>query len=196
MQRLYIVVLLLVEGELMCDVFLEELIQVKVNMGKVFVIVEFLVKVKMINKYLGNDYVVKFSVGYICDLLISGLVFKKSVDFIFIKMVKKFKKDECGVFVNCMGVDLWYNWDVYYEVLFGKEKVVFELKQLVEKVDYIYFVIDFDCEGEVIVWYLWEVIGGDDVCYSCVVFNEIIKNVICQVFEQLGELNINRVNVQ
>lgn len=97
-------------------------------MGKVFVIVEFLVKVKMINKYLGSDYVVKFSVGYICDLLISGLVVKKSVDFIFIKMVKKFKKDERGVFVNCMGVDLWYNWEVYYEVLFGKEKVVFELK--------------------------------------------------------------------
>lgn len=97
-------------------------------MGKVFVIVEFSVKVKTINKYLGSDYVVKFSVGYIRDLSISGLVVKKSVDFIFIKTVKKFKKDERGVFVNRMGVDSWYNWEAYYEVLFGKEKVVFELK--------------------------------------------------------------------
>lgn len=97
-------------------------------MGKAFVIVEFLAKAKMINKYLGSDYVVKFSVGYICDLLISGLAAKKSADFIFIKMAKKLKKDECGAFVNCMGVDLWHNWEAHYEVLLGKEKVVFELK--------------------------------------------------------------------
>lgn len=42
-------------------------------MGKLLVIVEFLVKVKIINKYLGKDFIVKFSVGYVCDFLILGL---------------------------------------------------------------------------------------------------------------------------
>lgn len=49
-------------------------------MGKLLVIVELFVKVKIINKYLGKDFVVKFSVGYVCDLLISGSG-KKIVDF-------------------------------------------------------------------------------------------------------------------
>lgn len=43
-----------------------------VNMGKLFVIVELLVKVKIINKYFGKDFIVKFSVGYVCDLFIVG----------------------------------------------------------------------------------------------------------------------------
>lgn len=45
-------------------------------------------------------------------------------------------------------------------------------------VDSVYFVIDLDCEGEVIVWYFCEIIGGDEKWYKWVVFNEIIKNVI------------------
>lgn len=40
-----------------------------------FVIVEFFVKVKIINKYLGKDYEVMVSYGYVCDLLLkNGLV--------------------------------------------------------------------------------------------------------------------------
>lgn len=37
-------------------------------MGKALVIVESPAKAKTINKYLGNDYVVKSSVGHIRDL--------------------------------------------------------------------------------------------------------------------------------
>lgn len=95
-----------------------------------------------------------------------------------------------------MGVDFEYGWKVKYEILFGKEKVIDELCCLVKDVDIVYFVIDLDCEGEVIVWYLWEVIGGDESCYKCVVFNEIIKKVIQEVFFQFGEFDINWVNVQ
>ena len=41
-------------------------------MGKSLVIVESPAKAKTINKYLGNDYVVKSSVGHIRDLPTSG----------------------------------------------------------------------------------------------------------------------------
>ena len=41
-------------------------------MGKSLVIVESPAKAKTINKYLGNDFVVKSSVGHIRDLPTSG----------------------------------------------------------------------------------------------------------------------------
>lgn len=49
-------------------------------MGKALVIVESPAKAKTINKYLGNDYVVKSSVGHIRDLPTSGSAAKKSAD--------------------------------------------------------------------------------------------------------------------
>ena len=49
-------------------------------MGKALVIVESPAKAKTINKYLGNDYVVKSSVGHIRDLPTSGSASKKSAD--------------------------------------------------------------------------------------------------------------------
>ena len=41
-------------------------------MGKSLVIVESPAKAKTINKYLGNDYIVKSSVGHVRDLPVSG----------------------------------------------------------------------------------------------------------------------------
>ena len=165
-------------------------------MGKALVIVESPAKAKTINKYLGNDYVVKSSVGHIRDLPTSGSASKKSADSTSTKGAKKPKKDERSALVNRMGVNPWHDWDAQYEVLPGKEKVVNELKQLAEKADHIYLATDLDREGEAIAWHLREVIGGDDKRYSRVVFNEITKNAIRQAFEKPGELNIDRVNAQ
>lgn len=53
-------------------------------MQKNFVIVEFLVKVKMIEKFFGKDFKVFLSYGYICDL-------KKKEFFIDIEKNFKFK---------------------------------------------------------------------------------------------------------
>jgi DNA topoisomerase-1 len=164
-------------------------------MGKALVIVESPAKAKTINKYLGNDYVVKSSVGHIRDLPTSGSASKKSADSTSTKGAKKPKKDERSALVNRMGVNPWHDWDAQYEVLPGKEKVVNELKQLAEKADHIYLATDLDREGEAIAWHLREVIGGDDKRYSRVVFNEITKNAIRQAFEK-PELNIDRVNAQ
>lgn len=165
-------------------------------MGKALVIVESPAKAKTINKYLGNDYVVKSSVGHIRDLPTSGSASKKSADSTATKGAKKPKKDERSALVNRMGVDPWHDWNAHYEVLPGKEKVVSELKQLAEKADHIYLATDLDREGEAIAWHLREVIGGDEQRYSRVVFNEITKNAIRQAFEKPGELNIDRVNAQ
>ncbi|WP_369788381.1 type I DNA topoisomerase [Rouxiella sp. WC2420] len=165
-------------------------------MGKALVIVESPAKAKTINKYLGNDYVVKSSVGHIRDLPTSGSASKKSASSAEDKTKKKVKKDEKTALVNRMGVDPFHGWEAQYEILPGKEKVVAELKSLAEKADHIYLATDLDREGEAIAWHLREVIGGDDKRFSRVVFNEITKNAIQQAFEQPGELNIDRVNAQ
>ncbi|CNK77112.1 DNA topoisomerase I [Yersinia intermedia] len=171
-------------------------------MGKALVIVESPAKAKTINKYLGNNYVVKSSVGHIRDLPTSGSASKKSATPTEDKAKKadkpktKVKKDEKVALVNRMGVDPYHGWKAQYEILPGKEKVVAELKALAENADHIYLATDLDREGEAIAWHLREVIGGDDKRFSRVVFNEITKNAIQQAFNQPGELNINRVNAQ
>lgn len=171
-------------------------------MGKALVIVESPAKAKTINKYLGNNYVVKSSVGHIRDLPTSGSTSKKSANSTEDKAKKadkpktKVKKDEKVALVNRMGVDPYHGWKAQYEILPGKEKVVAELKALAENADHIYLATDLDREGEAIAWHLREVIGGDDKRFSRVVFNEITKNAIQQAFNQPGELNINRVNAQ
>lgn len=165
-------------------------------MGKALVIVESPAKAKTINKYLGNDYVVKSSVGHIRDLPTSGSASKKSADSTENKEKKKVKKDEKTALVNRMGVDPYHGWEAQYEILPGKEKVVAELKSLAENADHIYLATDLDREGEAIAWHLREVIGGDDKRFSRVVFNEITKNAIQNAFKQPGELNIDRVNAQ
>jgi DNA topoisomerase-1 len=162
-------------------------------MGKALVIVESPAKAKTINKYLGNDYVVKSSVGHIRDLPTSGSASKKSADA---TKQKKAKNDAQTTLVNRMGIDPYHGWKAHYEILPGKEKVVTELKSLAENADHIYLATDLDREGEAIAWHLREVIGGDEKRFSRVVFNEITRNAITQAFKQPGELNIDRVNAQ
>ncbi|KAA9001846.1 type I DNA topoisomerase [Affinibrenneria salicis] len=165
-------------------------------MGKALVIVESPAKAKTINKYLGNDYVVKSSVGHVRDLPTSGSASKKSADSAKDKAKKAVKKDEKTALVNRMGVDPYHGWKAQYEILPGKEKVVSDLKTLAASADHIYLATDLDREGEAIAWHLREIIGGDEKRFSRVVFNEITRNAIRQAFDKPDRLNIDRVNAQ
>uniref|UniRef100_UPI003299EA19 hypothetical protein n=1 Tax=Salmonella enterica TaxID=28901 RepID=UPI003299EA19 len=57
-------------------------------MRKALVIVDSRAKAKTINKYLGNDYVVKSSLGLIRDLPTSGSAAKKRADSTSTKTAK------------------------------------------------------------------------------------------------------------
>ncbi|MCR3755778.1 MAG: DNA topoisomerase 1 [Sodalis sp. Psp] len=162
-------------------------------MGKALVIVESSAKSKTINKYLGNDYVVRSSIGHIRDLPIGSSANHK---ISYANKKKKSKPNPKSALVNRMGVDPYHGWKAHFEVLPGKEKVITELKALAEKVDHIYLATDLDREGEAIAWHLREVIGGDNKRFSRVVFNEITRNAIKQAFDNPGELNIYRVHAQ
>ncbi|MGK2946522.1 MAG: type I DNA topoisomerase [Candidatus Malihini olakiniferum] len=164
-------------------------------MGKALVIVESPAKAKTINKYLGNDYIVKSSIGHVRDLPTSGYaVTKNSAEPG--KTKKTSKKDKRAALINRMGVDPYHNWKADYEVLPGKEKVVSELKMLAANAEQIYLATDLDREGEAIAWHLREIIGGDEERFRRVIFNEITKNTINRAFEKPDKLNIDRVNAQ
>ncbi|MDG2950371.1 type I DNA topoisomerase [Exercitatus varius] len=171
-------------------------------MSKSLVIVESPAKAKTINKYLGNDYIVKSSVGHIRDLPTAGASSGEKAKPVSTKGLSTEEKarikaeKEQSALVKRMGVDPYHDWKANYQILPGKEKVVAELKSLAKKADHIYLATDLDREGEAIAWHLREVIGGDESRFSRVVFNEITKNAIKQAFEKPEQLNIDRVNAQ
>ena len=160
-------------------------------MAKSLVIVESPAKAKTINKYLGNDFIVKSSVGHIRDLPTSSSKEKSAAK----KTLSKEEK-EYQALVDRMGIDPAHGWKARYEILPGKEKVVKELKALAEKADTVYLATDLDREGEAIAWHLQQIIGGEEKRFKRVVFNEITKNAIQNAFKEPGEVNVDRVNAQ
>ena len=170
-------------------------------MGKSLVIVESPAKAKTINKYLGNQYVVKSSIGHIRDLPTSGSSISKEPAARKAKAAGEApaltpREKARRTLVARMGVDPDHGWKAKYEILPGKEKVIDELRKLAKDADTIYLATDLDREGEAIAWHLREAIGGDDSRYKRVVFNEITKKAIQEAFSQPGELDIDRVNAQ
>ena len=175
-------------------------------MGKSLVIVESPAKAKTINRYLGDDYIVKSSVGHIRDLPVSGT--SKSDPKARAKEAAKTRKmpaDKKAAYkkekarkqlVSRMGVDPDDNWRANYQILPQKEKVVTELKKLAKNADEIFLATDLDREGEAIAWHLREAIGGDEERYRRVVFNEITKKAIQEAFESPGKINMDRVKAQ
>ena len=113
-------------------------------MAKSLVIVESPAKAKTINKYLGNDFIVKSSVGHIRDLPKSSSN-KDKAKAPAVKLTKS-EKDYLAL-VDRMGIDPENGWKARYEILEDKEKVVRELKTLAEKADTIYLATDLDREG-------------------------------------------------
>jgi DNA topoisomerase-1 len=177
-------------------------------MGKSLVIVESPAKAKTINKYLGDDYIVKSSVGHIRDLPTSGgdrkpvdakerarqsaITRKLSPEA---KIIHRQKKSKIQL-INRMGINPEKNWEARYEILPGKEKVVDELVRLAKDADIIYLATDMDREGEAIAWHLQEAIGGDASRYRRVVFNEITETAIHAAFENPGPVDMARVQAQ
>ena len=177
-------------------------------MGKALVIVESPAKAKTINKYLGNDFIVKSSVGHIRDLPTAGSAASgndpkeraaqaaKTRKMSPEKKAQYQKKKAHDQLIRRMGINPDKDWEAHYQVLPGKEKVVNELRQLAAKADAIYLATDLDREGEAIAWHLQQAIGGDPERYRRVVFNEITKSAIQEAFEHPGTLDIARVNAQ
>ncbi len=144
-------------------------------MGKKLLIVESPAKAKTIGKYLGNEFVVKSSVGHIRDL----------------------PKDNNAIVIAPTGENQW-SFTPTYEVSDGKEKVVGELKTAVKAVDEIYLASDPDREGEAIAWHLKEVLApvAKSKPFYRVTYNEITKSAVQQAVADPHEIDLPRVDAQ
>ena len=138
----------------------------KSTRSKRLVIVESPAKAKTINKYLGDDYVVRASMGHVRDLPSKG-----------------------------MGVDL-KTFQPDYEVLSSRSKVIGELKKLARDVDEVFLATDLDREGEAIAWHLKEALGLPDDRVRRVIFNAITRAEIQKAFAQPHSIDMDRVNAQ
>ncbi|MBN2319592.1 MAG: type I DNA topoisomerase [Acidobacteria bacterium] len=136
-------------------------------MSKSLVVVESPAKAKTISRYLGNNYLVKASVGHIKDLPKSKL-----------------------------GVNVDEDFAPDYSIIPGKAKVVKELRSAAKGIKDIYLAADPDREGEAICQHLAEELKGKNRNIYRVLFHEITKNAIHEAFENPGQINSNKVDAQ
>ena len=134
---------------------------------KNLLIVESPGKVKTIQKYLGNDFTVKASIGHIRDLGQKG-----------------------------MGIDIQHGFKPEYEVPADKKKVVAELKKLSSEADVVWLASDEDREGEAISWHLFDTLGLTQEKSKRIVFHEITKDAILNAIKEPRAIDMNLVNAQ
>jgi DNA topoisomerase-1 len=136
-------------------------------MSKGLVVVESPAKVATLQKFLGEDYVIKASVGHIKDL----------------------PEDE-------LGVDLEKDFQPQYVTISGKGKIVRELKKASKDVKNIYLGPDPDREGEAIAWHIAGEIGDGDKNIYRVLFNEITKKAVLDAIHHPGKLQQSKFEAQ
>ncbi|PLS06538.1 type I DNA topoisomerase [Neobacillus cucumis] len=131
------------------------------------VIVESPAKAKTIERYLGNKYKVKASMGHVRDLPRSQ-----------------------------MGVDVEKSFEPKYITIRGKGPVLKDLKTAAKKAKKVYLAADPDREGEAIAWHLAHSLDVDIHSDCRVVFNEITKDAIKESFKHPRPINMDLVDAQ
>lgn len=137
--------------------------------NKDLVIVESPAKARTVARFLGNDYVVKASMGHVRDLP------KKT-----------------------MGVDIDKDFRPTYEHVRGRESVIRDIKKAAKSADKVYLATDPDREGEAISWHMVEAAGlpQDSPSLRRVVFHEITRPAIDEAFNDPRQIDMQLVNAQ
>ncbi len=136
-------------------------------MAKSLVIVESPAKAKTVNRYLGSGYLVKASMGHVCDLPKSKL-----------------------------GVDIKNDFKPTYQIIPERRPLVAELKKLASESDQIILAADPDREGEAISWHISQLLEPVNQKIYRAVFYEITERAIKEAFSRLGALDQNKINAQ
>ena len=137
----------------------------KQNNYKNLLIVESPAKAKTINKYLGDDYKVIATVGHIIDLPKSSLA-----------------------------VDVENKYEPEFVTIYGKGKIIKELKKALPKGGNVYLAMDPDREGEAIAWHVKNALELKNP--TRVTFNEITKDAVLEAVKKSGVIDDNLVEAQ
>ena len=138
-----------------------------INKNQSLVIVESPAKAKTVGRFLGNDYVVRASIGHVRDL-------------------NKYS----------MSIDLEHDFAPKYYVPKEKKELVQELTDLAAGAKKMYLATDPDREGEAIAWHLQESANIDPAKTERVVFHEITEPAINDAFAHPGKVNMDLVDAQ
>lgn len=132
------------------------------------VIVESPAKARTIERYLGEDYLVRASKGHVRDLP-----------------------------ERALGVDIKHGFRPTYRIIRGKEAVVAQLKKDAAQAKAIYLAADPDREGEAICFHLAELLtgNGSSEVYR-VLCNEITRDAIREAFAHPTAIDQNKVDAQ
>ncbi|MEW6773134.1 MAG: type I DNA topoisomerase [Bacteroidota bacterium] len=139
----------------------------KSEKGKELVIVESPAKAKTIQKFLGENFVVKSSFGHIRDLP-----------------------------KNDTGVDIQNHFEPTYVIDPDKKKVIDDLKKESKEANTVWLASDEDREGEAITWHLSEALNLPKEKRKRIVFHEITKKAIEQAIKNPRDIDFNLVNAQ
>ena len=135
--------------------------------GQNLVIVESPAKAGTIQKFLGNDFIVKSSYGHIRDLQDSSL-----------------------------SIDIENGFTPQYVIPADKKKVVSELKKAAKDASVVWLASDEDREGEAISWHLFETLGLRKEHTRRIAFHEITKPALLNAIENPREIDMSLVNAQ
>lgn len=136
-------------------------------MKKNLVIVESPAKAKTILQYLGDNYLIKASMGHVRDLP-----------------------------TRTLGIDVDAQFAPSYQVLKDKKKLVTELKSLAKKSETVFIATDPDREGEAIAWHIQQALGLSESEVHRIVFNEITKTAVQNAIQNSRSINHHLVDAQ
>lgn len=131
------------------------------------VIVESPAKAGTIQKFLGDDFIVKSSKGHIRDL-----------------------------HENSLSIDIDNGFRPEYVVPDDKKKIVSELRSAARKASTVWLASDEDREGEAISWHLYETLGLKKENTRRIVFHEITKSAILNAIKNPRDIDMNLVDAQ
>ena len=124
-------------------------------------------KARTIQKFLGNDFIVKSSMGHIRDL-----------------------------HDNSLSIDVGHGFKPEYVIPDDKKKVVAELKKAAKGASTVWLASDEDREGEAISWHLYDTLGLKKENTRRIVFHEITRTAIQNAIKSPRDIDMNLVDAQ
>lgn len=143
---------------------------------KSLVLVESPSKAKTIEKYLGNDFTVRATMGHVIDLPSKGL-----------------------------NVDIEKDYEPNFVVMDDKKKVISEIKKQLKKIksenknekkSSVYLATDPDREGEAIAYHISKALSLKESDFRRITFHEITKEAITKALEEPGKIDQDLVQAQ
>ncbi len=135
--------------------------------GKVLVVVESPAKAKTIEKFLGDNYVVKASMGHLRDLPKSQI-----------------------------GVDIAEGFVPRYMNISSRKAVIDDLRSTADKSSAVFLATDPDREGEAISWHLATILNLDSTDHCRITFNEITNSAVKEAISHPRAIDMDLVDAQ